>query len=220
VVSFQRLRRAAMAKTDPFDVHTDDYERWFAEHAEFYDAELAAVDSLLPRERAGGLEVGVGTGKFAAPLGIPMGLEPSQAMADRAAALGIDVRSGIAEELPYPDSFFSYVLMVVTLCFVDDPLKAFREAFRVLKPGGFFINGFVDRESEIGRRYCARKETSVFYRDARFYSVAEVLDLLAQAGFRDTVLKQTLLPGTSAPIVKDGYGEGSFIVIRAAVPQP
>lgn len=207
-----------MAKTEPFDHHTDDYDRWFDQHALAYEAELKAVDALLPPTREGGLEVGVGSAKFAARLGVPVGVEPSAAMAERAAALGIDVRPGVAEALPFPDETFRYMLMVVTICFVDDALRALQEAYRVLEPGGSIVVGFVDHDSPIGREYESRKETSTFYRDAQFYSTAEFLELLARAGFGEPVLKQTLIPGEREDTVRDGYGEGSFIAVRAERP--
>lgn len=124
-----------MAKTTPFDQHTDDYDRWFDEHPELYEAELKAVDGLLPPSREGGLEIGVGFGKFASRLGVAVGVEPSHAMAERAAELGINVRSGVAEALAFADRSFEYVLVVVTICLVDDPLRSFEEALRVLRPG-------------------------------------------------------------------------------------
>ena len=54
-----------------------------------------------------GLEVGVGTGRFAAPLGIHIGLEPSPAMAKLARARGVEVHSGVGENLPYEDDRFN-----------------------------------------------------------------------------------------------------------------
>lgn len=105
--------------------------------------------------------------------------------------------------------------MVVTICFVDDPLRAFQEAFRVIRPGGCIAAGFVDRESAIGRAYESRNETSVFYRDARFYTTDEILDLISRTGFRDPVCMQTLIPGEDEDAIRDGYGEGSFVVLRA-----
>ena len=64
-----------MPKIYPFQRHTGQYENWFAEHRWVYEAELRAVKDLLP-ESSRGLEVGVGTGRFAEPLGIKTGLEP------------------------------------------------------------------------------------------------------------------------------------------------
>lgn len=74
-------------------------------NAEAYRAELELIRGLLPAyPRAKGLEVGVGSGKFAAPLGIRTGVEPSAQMAAKAEQLGIRVVLGVAENLPFPDA--------------------------------------------------------------------------------------------------------------------
>ncbi len=66
------------------------------------------------------LEVGVGSGRFAAAFGIKFGFDPSQAMLDIAKSRGIEVFNGVAESLPFEDDYFDFVLTVATLCFVDD----------------------------------------------------------------------------------------------------
>ncbi|MGM0432539.1 MAG: class I SAM-dependent methyltransferase [Spirochaetota bacterium] len=202
-----------MAKTHPFDTHGEEYDRWFDDHEQLYEAELQAVGLLIP-EGAEGLEIGVGSGKFAAPLGVQTGLEPSTAMAEKARKRGIKVYTGVAEDLPFPSQQFDYVLMVTTICFVDDIDMAFREANRVLRQNGAIILGFVDRESEIGRSYLARKKTSLFYQDATFYSTEEVLTHLQSTGFEISKIIQTLLPGTHMQEIREGYGTGSFVVIQ------
>jgi hypothetical protein len=63
-------------ETTPFDAYTADYDAWFDEHNDVYQAELAAVRSLLPT-CGKGIEIGIGTGRFAASLGIAVGVEPS-----------------------------------------------------------------------------------------------------------------------------------------------
>lgn len=42
-----------MAKTQPYDAYSDDYDRWFDEHEALYRSELKAVKSLLPGNRNG-----------------------------------------------------------------------------------------------------------------------------------------------------------------------
>lgn len=64
-----------MAKTGPFDRHSREYEHWFSEHSFVYRSELEAVGSLLSAGGEG-LEIGVGSGRFAAPLGIRIGTGP------------------------------------------------------------------------------------------------------------------------------------------------
>ena len=128
-----------MPKTEPFEKHSEAYDEWFEKNRDLYEAELEAIRELIPPPEAEGMEVGVGSGKFAAPLGIKIGVEPSEKMAIKARKRGITVYPGIAEDLPFPDGRFDFVLMVTTICFVDDVIKSFVEAFRVLKPGGCII---------------------------------------------------------------------------------
>jgi len=128
-----------MPKTGSFETHTCRYEDWFEKNRDVYHAELEAVRELIPFTGAEGLEVGVGSGRFAVPLGIKSGVEPSEKMATIAEERGIRVYRDVAESLPFSDGDFDFVLMVTVICFVDDILKSFREAFRVLKPGGCII---------------------------------------------------------------------------------
>ena len=65
-----------MPRTDPFNTHHRRYETWFAHHQATYQCELLGILALLPWQGMG-LEIGVGTGRFAAPPGIEVGVEPS-----------------------------------------------------------------------------------------------------------------------------------------------
>jgi len=199
----------------PFEEHYDRYERWFEEHRYAYLSELEAVKRLIPEGI--GIEVGVGSGRFAEPLGIKLGVEPSSKMAEIARKKGIEVVEGIAEDLPFDDESFDFVLMVTTICFLDDVEKAFKEAHRALKRGGSIIIGFIDKESPLGMEYLKHKEENVFYREATFYSVNEVFSFLK--GFRIASVLQTLFKPLNKidsiePVV-EGYGKGSFVAIKA-----
>ncbi len=203
-----------MPRTEPFDNYSDEYDEWFETHRDLYEAELETIRRLLPPGGAEGMEVGVGSGKFAAPLEIGIGVEPSEKMAVKARKLGIEVYSAVAEELPFPDGRFDFVLIVTTICFVDDVLVSFREALRVLKPGGCIIVGFVDKEGELGRQYAARKDRSRFYRQATFFSAREVLEYLNASGFTVEQVTQALIPGQPPGMMLDGFGKGAFVAIK------
>lgn len=207
-----------MPRIQPFETHTNDYERWFDQHPLVYESELQAVRQLLPRQ-GNGLEIGVGSGRFAGPLNIRYGIEPSPKMCEMAKQYPICLMSGIAESLPIRAGLFDFALMVTTLCFVDDVNQSFREIHRILRPEGSLILGFVDRESPIGQRYQQNRAKSRFYREAEFYSVDEVRDLLKKTGFLKIVTVQTLFSPlekiTRIEPVKPGYGEGSFVVVKA-----
>lgn len=121
--------------------------------------------------------------------------------------------------LPFADASFDSVLMVTTICFFIDPLQALRETRRVLKPQGRIVIGMIDEDSPLGKSYEAKKSKSTFYRYAHFYSVAQVIDWLKQLGFGAIKTCQTIfkLPKeiTAVEPIKDGYGEGGFVVIAA-----
>jgi len=207
-----------MPGVNDFDRNVLQYEEWFVNNPFAYVSELHAVQELLPMNGSG-IEIGMGTGRFSAPLGIEQGIEPSRSMAEIAKKKGLDVVSGVAENLPYKDSEFDFCLMVTTVCFLDDIELAFQEAYRVLKPRGLFIIGFVDKNSPIGKAYEQRKNESLFYKAATFYSVDDLLVHLKKAGFMKFRFCQTLfgpLQDMQEPSeVKEGFSEGSFVVIRA-----
>jgi len=206
-----------MAKIGPFEKHADRYEEWFVKNPFAYQSELQAIKVLLPLYGVG-IEIGVGSGRFAALLGIKLGVEPSEAMRKMASERGIEVIDGVAEDLPFENGRFHFALMVTTICFLDDIQAAFEEACRVLKPGGFLIVGFVDRESPLGQSYLRRAKQNLFYREATFYSLKEVVSYMKKSGFGRFAFTQTIfkdLEKIEAPEpVKEGYGEGSFVVVR------
>ncbi len=203
-----------MPKIEPFEKYSNEYDKWFDNHIDFYIAELEAIRQLIPSQGAEGMEVGLGSGKFAVPLGIKTGVEPSEKMASKARKQGIDVHYGIAEELPFSDDRFDFVLMVTTICFVDDVVTALKEVFRVLKTGGCIIVGFADRESDIGKQYSEKRESSRFYKEATFFSAPEVLMYLKESGFMITKVLQTLIPGELPKTILEGFGKGAFVAVK------
>ena len=203
-----------MPKIEPFEKHSDAYDEWFNKNIDLYEAELEAIRQLIPPPGAKGMEVGIGSGKFAVPLGIKIGVEPSEKMAIKARTRGLNVYPGVAEELPFSDNSYDFVLMVTTICFVDDVVKSLREAFRILNPGGCIIVGFVDKESELGRKYEDKREKSKFYKDATFFSAQEVLRYLKDAGFKIEKIRQNLIAGELPETILDNFGKGAFVVIK------
>ena len=207
-----------MAKVEPFEKYTSDYDNWFVKNHFVYVSELEAINRVLPA-RGKPLEIGVGTGRFASPLGIELGLEPSAGMLKLARQRGIQVLGEIAEELPFRNDQFDIVLMVTTVCFLDDIESAFIEVRRILKRAGHFIIGFIDRDSSLGNFYEQNKESSEFYRIATFYSVNEIICYLRRSEFGHFGFRQTIFHSLDdireiEPVEK-GFGRGSFVVIRA-----
>lgn len=212
-----------MVPSQAFTKNVAEYEKWYETYPEVYESEILALKEhfrQLP-ENIRGIEVGLGTGRFAKPLGIKEGIEPSMEMAEIAMKRGIEIMKGVGERLPYRDFHFDFVLYV-TICHLDNVQGALKEAYRVLKNKGSVIIGFLDREQPIAKEYINRKRRSLFYADARFYTVDRISVLLQEAGFKNLVWTQTLfgelndIDTIQRPIA--GSGEGSFVVVRAMKP--
>ena len=199
-----------------FDENTQDYDTWFERHKTAYQSELLAIKQAIPLEKKG-IEIGVGTGRFAEHFNIKHGVEPSENMAKIAEHRGIKVIRAVAEDLPVESESFDFALLVTTVCFLSDIPKAISEIHRILKPQGEIILAIIDRNSELGKKYEIGKAENKFYKDAHFHSTEEISDLLAQADFGKFEYWQTLFKEKSEQIEspKKGFGEGSFVVIKA-----
>ncbi len=206
-----------MYKISPYQNYAKQYDQWFDENRQVYEAELRAVRSFIP-EKLCSLEIGAGTGRFAAPLGIQIGIEPVESMRKIAQQRGVDVLGGRAECLPFKDSSFELVLMVTVICFVNDIYKTFTESYRVLSDGGTIVIGMIDSGSPLGQTYLKHKQNSLFYKQATFYSVDQILEIMRETGFTDFSFRQTIFNDisgiTDSEIVSTGYGKGLFAVIH------
>jgi SAM-dependent methyltransferase len=206
-----------LPKYEAFELYAGDYDAWYDTHPMAYESELLALKSICPRTGRG-LEIGVGTGRFALPLGISVGVDPCLNMVALARSRGLEIIAGIAEALPIREESLDWALMVTTICMLDSVPLAFREVHRVLRPAGSLIVGFLDGLSPLGKLYERHKQESRFYQTAQFFSVPEVMAFLAEADFTITDIGQTMfqLPEmiTAVEPVKPGWGEGSFVVIK------
>ena len=200
--------------SDIFDKYYKKYDAWYDRNKFAYLSEIKAIKKVLPKSGKG-LEIGVGTGRFAVPLGIRMGIDPSHAMIELARERGVNARWDFGEDLPFLENTFDYAAIIITLCFVQDPLKVLKESRRVLKKNGKIIIGIIDKNSFLGKYY--KKKRSIFYKEANFFSIVEIVDLLKDAGFSEFSYYQTLykLPEEIKLIQKPqkGFGKGGFVVI-------
>ncbi|MBU4312227.1 MAG: class I SAM-dependent methyltransferase [Candidatus Omnitrophica bacterium] len=199
-----------------FDKYHKRYDMWYDKHRSIYLSEVEAIRRVLPK-KGKGLEIGVGTGRFASALGITAGIDPAKNMVTIARQRGVDARLDFGEDLSFKNASFDYAAIIITLCFVKDPLKVLKEARRILKKNGRIIIGIIDKDNFLGKFY--QKKKSVFYKEANFFSVKEVEDLLRAAGFSYFSYYQTIfrLPKKIDSIERPrkGFGKGGFVVISA-----
>jgi ubiquinone/menaquinone biosynthesis C-methylase UbiE len=207
-----------MEIAQPFRDYVQRYEDWFAGYPEVYGAELRALRSMLAGTGGSSLEVGVGPGRFAADLGIEIGLDPSPEMLIKAKGRGVRPVLGRAEHLPFAPGEFGLVTMITALCFLADPVLAFSEIRRVLGRDGHIVAAFIDRHSHLGKSYRKHQADSLFYRQARFYGADEVAKLLEAAGFSRIEFCQTIFAPLEQVRAKEavlpGHGRGGFVVVR------
>ncbi len=200
-----------------FDQNAQRYDSWYIKHWYAYQSELIAIRSILPRFRHG-IEIGSGTGRFSLPLGIHVGVEPSQKMASIAIQRGLNTINAMAEHLPFSEKTFDFALIVVSICFFNDPYRALKEVHRILTYKGYLIISIIPSDSIVGNFYLKNK-IPPFYTHAKFFATEDILKLLANSGFVIHTLVQTLFDfpwmlTRVDPTVK-GYGVGSFVAILA-----
>ena len=169
-----------------FDQMAIAYDGWYEqpEGKVIFHEELDCLCRVCHDYSGRWLEVGVGTGRFAKALGISHGVDLSRDMAAIAARRGVSAQVGRAEQLPFRGECFEGVLIVLTLCFLENPEAAFMECANVLRQDGRLVVGTVPSDSPWGAAYEKKKaEGHPVYSHARFRTVEEIVDLAEKAGF-------------------------------------
>jgi ubiquinone/menaquinone biosynthesis C-methylase UbiE len=164
------------------------------------DAFLAA-DKVRPTGRVIGVDM------------TPAMLERARASAERNHISNVEFRQGYAEELPVADSEVDVIISNCVINLTEDKGHVFREAFRVLKPGGrlevsdMVTSGPVPlelRENAAGWSECVTGALPE----------QEYLDLIAQAGFENVTTRRSASMG-------EAFGISVYSVIASALkPSP
>lgn len=181
-----------------FDEFAEAYDSWYEipRGNAIFEAEMKCIRCLQIDYSGQWLEVGIGTGRFAKAIGIVDGVDPSQNMLEKALSRGIRVQAARAEALPYRSSAFDGILMALTLCFIEDPQKSFKECLRVLGGNGSLVLGMVPADSPWGRQYRHDgMQGHPIYSHAIFYKVSEAVSMAKGAGLKLQRTCSTLLEG-------------------------
>lgn len=180
-----------------FNVTADAYAAFMGRFSE----PLAVLFAEYAGPRAGqrALDVGCGPGALTAQLvarlgaGSVMAIDPSAPFVEamRARFPEVDVRSGDAEHLPYPDDDFDLALAQLVVHFMTDPVAGLREMARVTHPGGVVAACVWDHAGEGGPLstfWRAVREMDPHAHDESGLAGAReghLVELCEQAGLRD-----------------------------------
>jgi SAM-dependent methyltransferase len=210
------------SKIHAFDLLAPDYDAWFEQEGRsMFVSEVDALKQILPSLPRPWIEVGAGSGRFAAALGIDIGLDPSSRLIERARNRGVSVLLGRGEQIAFRTGAFGAVLLIATLCFLDSPGRTLTEAARVLRSNGKLALGAVLREGPWGQLYEVKKAAGhPLYRYAVFHSYAAVETLLMHTGFSIERVVSTLFqrPGrvNHIEVPREGFSaDAGFAVILA-----
>ena len=182
--------------------------------AAMYDRMLAGTEKAGLRERRARLlesahgkvlEIGAGTGANLPLYGPNVEAltvtEPEAPMARRLAkhlreqSRAAELVEAGAEQLPLPDGQFDTVVSTLVLCTVADPLRALREVWRVLKPGGQLL--FLEHVRSDDPRLAKWQDRLNGINRIVAHGCncnRSTLDVIRQAGFTIRSLEKGLLP--------------------------
>ena len=206
-----------------FDVFAERYDAWFSKPfgKSAFNLEKACIASLCKNLRQPFLEIGVGTGRFAEAFKIKYGIDDSVGVLRFAKKRGVTIIRGKGEKLPFPNKSFGAVFIIVTLCFVDEPIKVLEEASRVLRDDGCIILGLILRESPWASFYMRKGVVgNVFYKVARFYTLNELKSMLKNVVLQVSEVRSTILQSpTEEPLhfessKKGHYKDAGFVAIK------
>lgn len=207
-----------------FDEYAQAYDLWYEKPfgMSAYKLELECLKKLYQQSKTS-LEIGVGSGRFAFALGVRYGVDTSKELLKIAIRRGVYGVLGKAEALPFKEETFDEVLIVVSLCFFEDPLASLKEANRVLKAEGSLLLGLVLSESPWAEFYKDKaKKGHPIYKNAKFYSYHQLASILKETGFGTDEVYTTLFEKPqdekalkTKEIRKGFWQEGGFFCIRA-----
>ncbi len=139
-----------------FNVPADAYARFMGQYAEPLAGLFVELADVRPGQHA--LDVGCGpgalTGLLVDRLSGPAvaAIDPSAPFVAATAARfpDVDVRSGVAEHLPFQDDSFDRTLAQLVVHFMSDPVAGLREMARVTSPGGLVAACVWDHAGDTG----------------------------------------------------------------------
>lgn len=203
-----------------FDQRAGEYDSWYDDSL-LFAIELAALKELETELAPPRLELGVGPGRFAAELGVTVGIDPARGPLVLAGQRIAGVCQGVGEDLPLGRDSVGTIFVLFTLCFTHQPARVLAQVEQCLRPGGHVVLGIIPGNGPWGQALQAKKESChAFYQYARFYEVAEIEAWLAAAGLEVIERRSSLYqqPESLAEFEssRPGFSKGAGFVVLVA----
>ncbi len=171
-----------------FDDHADTYDNFcqtpLGHYVDTVEHGLIA-DLAQPRPGERAIDLGCGTGAYTLWLNDVgthvTGVDVSRRMLEVAGRKcgGVPLIQADLRKLPFPDGTFDIALCNLALEFIEKPAEVMAEIYRILKPGGRLIAGFIGKCSPWAQKYIRRGQedpTSV-YHGAHFFTYTDIKEL-------------------------------------------
>ena len=141
------------------------------------------------------LEIGAGTGRIAKHYGMTVHdltlLDPAENMLKSAIGLLPHAKPivGFSEEMDFPTNTFDKIVCYDTLHHWQNQIKGLREAYRVLKPGGFIILMEVDQNNFWGRKVQLMER--ILQMNSLMHKPANLQLILEKLGYQNVIYDPT-----------------------------
>ncbi len=209
------------------------YERYLGPY--LYEPYAVYVTRKIKDKPKHVLEIGAGTGRLTNHLSKKIGLDAKLIAIDINPAMldiakqkvnepNVEFQVADAQNLPFPDNSFDFVVCQFGFMFLPEKQKGFNEAWRVLKPGGQFVFVTWDKAENNITLHISQQTILHFLKATpppffgRAYSSMNNPDELRSyatvAGFENVIVQKITLEGQS-PTAMDaaiGFVEGNAII--------
>ncbi len=166
---------------DYFNKHYKEYDNWYEQNKETYEFELRILKKYKKYINVRSLEIGVGSGRFAMPLGIKYGIDNSPKLLSIANKRGIICKEARAENIPFENDYFDFIGVFFSLSFFKNIEKVFMEIKRLLSSKGKVLFLIINKAGGLAKSYLQKKG---FYENANFFDFKEVLTYLERIALK------------------------------------